>query len=412
MERRLNEFGGEVESFSESREIETYLQNCGVIVDAIFGIGLNSPLRDDALRAVRMINASRAVVVSVDIPSGVGADTGEILGDAVMADITVTFTAAKPGHFIEPGCTRRGALRVCDIGIPKELARDAHSEIFAVTRDDVSLPPREKLSHKGNYGRDLIVGGSARYTGAPALAARAASRAGAGLVFVGVPEAIAGIVAVKCHEEMPVALPAESGFISPDAAGAVLEEAAKCDAVLVGPGFGKPENARVIVSEVIKRASCPIILDADGINGLAGNIDILDEAAGPVILTPHEGEFQRLTGQRLSGDRLSAAVGFAKAHGVILVLKGHRTITALPDGTAYVNTTGGPAMAKAGSGDVLAGIILALVGQGFPIRDAVITAVYIHGAAGDLCAKRLGEYSVTAGDMIKTIPEIMKELAI
>ena len=201
----------------------------------------------------------------------------------------------------------------------------------------------------------------------------------------------------------------DDGLLSGQALGTILERLDKSDVCLIGPGLGRSEDIGKLVPAVVAASRIPLVLDADGINAVSGNIDILDEAGCPVILTPHPGEFKRLGGSRDS-DRVSAARRFAAKHGCILVLKGHRTVTALPDGTAYINTTGGPAMAKGGTGDVLAGIITALIGQHFPIKDAVLAAVYLHGLSGNICAETLGEYSVVASDIIRTLPKAIKKV--
>ena len=411
----LKAHGGAAERFSDSAEVEEYLSECDVIIDAVFGIGLNSELRGEAAIAVSMINSSAAFVIAADIPSGVHADTGAILRNAVNANITVTFTYAKPGHFVEPGCIRCGEVRVRDIGIPSGLRGEGTGDIgqfvYAVTRGDVRLPHRRPDSHKGDYGRCLILAGSVGYTGAPALCARAASRMGAGLVFLGVPEPIYHIMAVKLEEEMPFPLPCDrEGRLGQAAADELLRRATECDVCLVGPGLGRSLEITELVTSLIHEAKAPIVLDADGLNAIADNLNVLGEASCPMVLTPHLGEFARLGGELSSGDRLGTARDFAQKHGCILVLKGHRTITALPDGTVYINTTGSPAMAKGGSGDVLAGMIAALIGQKIPINDAVVAAVYIHGLAGDMCAAEYGEYSVTASDIIGMIPKAILSL--
>ena len=411
MLERLTALGGALERYSGAADIEGYVNGCDVIIDAMFGIGLNSDLRGDALAAANMINASGSFVIAADIPSGVHADTGAILGAAVKADLTVTFSLAKPGHFIEPGCIRRGELYIRDIGIPRDIIDAEIGEVFAVMQEDICLPRRASDSHKGDHGRCLIIAGSVGYTGAPALCARAASRMGAGLVFLGVPEPIYNIMAVKLDEEMPFPLPGDgNGRLAAGAGGEILRRADDCDVCLIGPGLGRSPEITGLVSTVIRTAKSQIVLDADGINAIAGNTGILTEAARPPVLTPHMGEFLRLGGDMSSGDRLSAARGFAREHGCVLVLKGHRTITAMPDGTAYINTTGGPAMAKGGSGDVLAGMIAALIGQKLPIKDALTAAVYIHGMAGDMCAAESGDYSVIASDIIAMLPRATKGL--
>jgi NAD(P)H-hydrate epimerase len=393
MERKLVEYGGTLESFSAPIAAEC-ISRAGVIADAIFGIGLSREVRGEALEAVRLINDAAARVVSADVPSGVSADTGEVLGEAVRADVTVTFSTAKPGHFIAPGCVLTGELRVRAIGVPWPLIADFESDTHAVVREDIAIPRRERDTHKGDYGRVLIIAGSVGYTGAPVLAARAATLTGAGLVWLGVPEEIYQIAAIKCDGE--IAFPLEKERLA--------ERIGRADAVLIGPGMGNTPETREIVENALRSVRAPVILDADGINALSGNIDVLDKAVCPVILTPHDGEFERLAGKIPPGGRLESARKFAVRHGCVLILKGYRTITALPDGTAYINTTGNPGMAKGGSGDVLAGMLSALLGQGFAIKDACLAAVYLHGAAGDLAAGRLGEYSMSPGDILGAIP--------
>ncbi|MDR2571660.1 MAG: NAD(P)H-hydrate dehydratase [Oscillospiraceae bacterium] len=410
MEKRLNSLGGSLERYSPSADLVDYVSGCTVVIDAIFGIGIVSDLYGDALSAVSVINSSNATVISADIPSGVHADTGRVLGDAVKADITLTFSLAKPGHFIEPGCIYCGRLKVCDIGIPRSLLSEVASHMYAALRGDILLPRRRRNTHKGDYGRALIIAGSVGYTGAPSLSARAATKTGAGLVFLGVPNSIYDIMAVKLEEEMPFPLPDdEKGQLIANAAGEILRRAKQSDVCLVGPGLGASESITELVQSLTRMSETPVVLDADGLNAIAGNVDILNQATCPLILTPHPGEFVRLGG-KIKRDRLRASCDFASKHGCILVLKGHRTIIALPNGIAYVNTTGGPAMAKGGSGDVLAGMIAALIAQKLPIVHAVVAAVYIHGLSGDMCAEEFGEYSVTASDIIDMLPKAMKKI--
>jgi len=428
MLKRLSECGGSLERYSLSADLVDYVGDCDVVIDAIFGTGLSADLHSDVLSAVTMINSSSAMIISADIPSGVHADTGRVLKDAVKADITITFSLAKPGHFVEPGCIYCGELRICDIGIPRSVIEGTISHTYAAMPDDVVLPRRRRNTHKGDYGRALIIAGSVGYTGAPALASRAASKMGAGLVSVGVPKSIYDILAIKLDEEMPFPLPNDTkGRLTANSASEILRSAKKSDVCLIGPGLGASDDITELVQSIIRISTTPIVLDADGLNAIAGNVDILSEITCPLVLTPHPGEFERLggfsdtkiftkdkaTGKVLAeNDRLQAAREFASKYGCILVLKGHRTITALPNGITYINTTGGPAMAKGGTGDVLAGMIAALIAQRIPLVHAVIKAVYIHGLAGDMCAKKLGEYSVTASDIISMLPDAVKGVKI
>lgn len=460
MKNRLYSHRGFIEPYSPSADLVDYVSECDLVIDAIFGVGLNSELRGDALSAVSVINSSRAFVIAADIPTGVHADTGAVHGDAVNADITVTFSFAKPGHFIEPGCVHCGKIIVCDIGIPRSLLDKTVSHTYAATSGDIMLPRRRKNTHKGDYGRALLVAGSVGYTGAPALSARATTKTGAGLVSLGVPKSIYDILAVKLDEEMPFPLPDDDkGKLVANATSEILRRAKQADVCLIGPGLGVSDGITELVESVIQLSETPTILDADGLNAISDNVDILNQAICPLILTPHMGEFERLCGDLLNEyaadnevqdetqnevknelksiqgddayddetsdgcpkcedapvekpqiDRLRTACDFASKYGCILVLKGHRTIVAMPNGIAYINTTGGPAMAKGGTGDVLAGMIAALIAQKLPTVHAVVAAVYLHGLSGDMCADQLGEYCVTASDIINMLPEAMKKI--
>lgn len=268
-----------------------------------------------------------------------------------------------------------------------------------VTREFVRgcLPVRDPNGHKGTFGKVHILAGCVGFTGAPALASAAAVRTGSGLVFLSVPREIWLVLAVKCQEAMPAPVPPFDRL---------LEKMEESDAVLIGPGLGRSRKTDVRTLRLVQRLQVPLVLDADGINAVAEHIDVLDTRGDRLtVLTPHDGEFLRLTqGQAIGPDRAAAAAAFARRHGCVLVLKGHRTITAFPDGETFQNTSGNPGMAKGGSGDVLAGMILSLLGQGLPPKQAVPAAVWLHGAAGDLAAEELGEYGMTPGDLLRRIP--------
>lgn len=268
------------------------------------------------------------------------------------------------------------------------------------------LPDRSPDSHKGNYGRILIIAGSRGYTGAPCLAARGALRCGAGLVNLLVPKSVYPVVAGKMDEAMVSPLPSAQGKLSFFACRMIKKQLSKADVVLLGPGLGQSYGVYSVVSWILKNFSGPVILDADGINVLSGHIDILRGRTAPTILTPHPSEFVRLGGQ-LSKGRTSAAVDFAKDTGCVLVLKGHNTV--ITDGTQlFCNPTGNPGMAVGGSGDVLAGMIAALLGQGLSTVEAAACGAWIHGAAGDICAKELGQYGMLPTDMLSVLPRLLK----
>ena len=399
MERRLSEAGGMLEDFDPDCEDFGRYADYDVAIDALFGVGLNSALRPEAVEAVRRMGLS-GWIVSADVPSGVHADTGDVTGAAVKADVTVTFSRGKPGLFVGKGAVHSGRIVVADIGIPEELYPESEYRNAVVEPEEILLPRRTRDSHKGDYGRLFILAGSRGYTGAAALCARAAVRGGAGLVTVAVPEEVYPIVAVKCDEAMVWPWPEDDAEL--------VKKAKGCDAVLIGPGLGQGERAERLVLTLMRELDCPIILDADGLNIISRHIDVLDERRGQTVLTPHDGEFARLSGCELPiRDRLGAAWEFAQAHRCTLVLKGHRTITALPHWGRFINLTGNPGMARGGSGDALAGLVGALAVQGVP---SPLAAVWVHGRAGDLAAEDKGEYGMTPSDLIEQIPYAIKEL--
>ncbi len=267
------------------------------------------------------------------------------------------------------------------------------------------LPDRDICAHKGNFGKILLLCGSRGYTGAAYLAAMGALRSGAGLTFLGVPESIYTIEAVKLNEPVVFLLPDEDGKLGKEAIPEILERLPQMDAVLIGPGLGQSEGTYRVVKAVLEAAKCPVVLDADGINLIALHKDILRGRTNPTVLTPHAGEFARLGGN--PADRVAAAEGMARELGCILLLKGHHTV--ITDGiSTYINPTGNPGMAVGGSGDVLAGIITALLGQGIAPLEAAACGAWLHGAAGDICAEEIGQYGMLPTDMLHVLPRLLK----
>jgi NAD(P)H-hydrate epimerase len=273
------------------------------------------------------------------------------------------------------------------------------------------FPPRSPDTHKGNYGKVLVIGGCIGYTGAPYLAASAAFRTGSGLVYMAVPECIYSIEAVKCNEI--ICLPFESdqdGGFSFQSLSRLSELASKCDVCVIGPGLGRSDGSDRLVSGLLGTISCPVILDADGINAVSGNINVLSERAAQkktTVLTPHDVEFERLGGDRSKG-RIQSASELSHRLGAVVVLKGNTTVTAAPDGRAMINTTGNPGMAKGGSGDLLAGVIASLIGRGAEPASAAAAGAFIHGAAGDSAARIFGEYGMLPTDLLNEIPTTLK----
>ena len=268
------------------------------------------------------------------------------------------------------------------------------------------LPDRDAWGHKGNFGKILLLCGSRGYTGAAYLAAMGALRSGAGLAFLGVPESIYEIEAVKLHEPVVFPLPDDGGMLSIFAVSEIEKRLPQMDSVLIGCGLGQSSGTLAVVKAVLEQAKCPVVVDADGINVLKAHKDILRGRAYPTILTPHDGEFIRFGGT-IGEDRMASAIYFSRAWNCILLLKGHRTC--ITDGeTGYINETGNPGMAVGGSGDVLAGVIVSLLGQGLQPLEAAACAAWLHGAAGDLCAEEIGQYGMLPTDMLMKIPRLMK----
>ena len=411
MRTRYSDLDGKlVEFVPQSAGAEDFCAIADIIVDAIFGIGFRGSLEGGALAAARLINSSAAQVVAVDLPSGALADSGLICADCVKADVTVTFVAAQPAHFIHPAKDFCGEVVVVEIGISRDiLARHSDNIQFLDSEFlDEIIPERRADSHKGNYGKVLIVGGSKNFTGAILLVASAALRSGAGLVYVVVPECIYEVIAGKIPEM--ICVPAESdGFgFSAAAVETVLEFAEKCDVCVLGPGLGRSAESDALVMSLVLELKIPLVLDADGINALSGNINILRASKAPAVLTPHDVEFSRLGGD-LSEGRHAAARRVSRELGAVIALKGNATIVCVPDGSAFINTSGNPGMATGGTGDALAGVIAALIGQGIELAPAAAAGVYIHGSAGDLAATEIGEYGMLPSDLIMKIPQVLKK---
>lgn len=410
---RLSECGVELEDFDpEDKSQAAWARGCQVVIDAVFGVGLSRDIAPESkyAAAVDLINACRGTVIAADVASGVEADTGRVLGRAVRADRTVTFSLAKVGQFAGDGALLSGAVTVHDIGIPPALVRETACPVQTVGADFAreALPPRKPDGHKGDFGKVLIVGGAVGYTGAPYLTASAAVKSGCGLVYLGVPDSIWQVEAAKCVSAMP--FPLESwwgGMVRKKALTAILEKLESCDVLALGPGLGRHEETAGLVRDILAQTEKPVVLDADGINALEGHIDILDSRQ-VTILTPHDGEFARIG--TLSADRVGTARAFAREHGCTLVLKGHRTVTAGPEGNVLVNTTGGSGLAKGGSGDVLTGLIASLLAQGASPVMAAAGGAWIHGRAGDLAAEALTAYCVTPEDVIAAFPRVFLEL--
>lgn len=384
-----------------------------ILIDAILGTGFRPPVSGVYAEAIAKINAADAPVIAVDIPSGADADVmGEQAGAVARADAIVTFTAPRPAHIF--GNLTFGPTVIAPIGSPEEAIRSSLNLNVITPRDIAPLiGPRPRDSNKGMYGHVLVVGGSLGKAGAAAMAGFSALRAGAGLVTVATPRSVLGTVAGFHPELMTEALgETESGSISTQALGAFWHAAENKTVLAIGPGISRhPETAK-FVRTVIHKSSTPTVLDADGLNAFEGKAAELSGRDRTLVLTPHPGEMARLTGMSIAAiqrDRINVARTFAKEHGLILVLKGDRTIVANPDGEAWVNPTGDPGMATGGTGDILTGITAGMLAQNPKHEfEAVLAAVYLHGLAGDVAQENLGEHSMVATDLLKTLPEAFR----
>ena len=404
------------------------LTNPTLFIDALLGTGLAKPLEGFLLEVVRDINTRfpAARVLAVDLPSGISADSGDLIGEHMRADSSVTFTAPKVAHVFPPAGERVGEWVVSQIGTPAEaLETDPGLSLNYAERKDVKwiALPRSAGANKGNYGHVLVLAGSMGKTGAAAMAARAALRAGAGLVTVATARSALPIVATLGVEFMTEPLPETGdGAISLRALeGELLDKLMARKTVLaVGPGIGSHSETAEFVRAVVNKYSLPLVLDADGLNAFAGRMESFRQDVRPpgtTVFTPHPGEMARLTGKTIAeiqSHRVAVAREFSQQFGVTLVLKGFRTLIASPEGQVWVNPTGNPGMAKGGTGDVLTGMTAGLLAQfpTHPVGEVATAAVYLHGLAGDLAAEEFGQQSMLAGDLLEKIPQGYKKLMI
>ncbi|GAB4402034.1 MAG: bifunctional ADP-dependent NAD(P)H-hydrate dehydratase/NAD(P)H-hydrate epimerase [Anaerolineales bacterium] len=436
---------------------------CDIFVDALLGTGVSRPIegrfRDILLLAAEQVALRKGAaprfgnfggvawpkeppepapsaapyIVAVDLPSGLNADTGALDPAALPADLTVTFAFPKRGHFLFPGAGAVGRLAVADIGIRDEWAADIPLNLMTPKWVAERLPRRPLDAHKGTFGRALIVAGSVNYTGAAGLAAAAAVRVGAGLVTLCAGASVRPVVASLSPEVTYLVLPEEVGVLSEAGAPLVLQEMPRAEALLVGPGLGQDDTTRRLVWAVLGLGAarrtrigftereesppppppCPIVIDADGLNALAGLEDWHERVAAPCILTPHPGEMARLlrcSTAEVQADRIGVATRAAQHWGKVVILKGAHTVVAMPDGATFVCPFANPALATAGTGDVLAGILVGLLAQGMTPPDAAVAGVYVHALAGELAARRTGPSGLAAGDLLAHIPAAVARL--
>jgi ADP-dependent NAD(P)H-hydrate dehydratase / NAD(P)H-hydrate epimerase len=386
-----------------------------LFIDAILGTGLNSKVRGFFKDAIELINSSPKPVFSVDIPSGLNSDTGQALGVAVKADATATFAFAKAGHILYPGNIYTGDLDVIDIGIPQFIAKEQGINLFLIEKKDIAacFGPRKFLSHKGSYGHLLVIAGSRGKTGAASLCANSAMRCGTGLVTLGIAKSLNKSIEPQVIEPMTHPLPEKTrGFLSDNCLDEILRLLKDKQALALGPGLGTKKATADLVHKLIETSTVPLIIDADAINCIAQNIEVLKKKKASIILTPHPGEMARLcnlTPKDIQANRLGISSEFAKTHDIILVLKGAQTIISLPDGRSFICPAGNPGMASGGMGDVLTGIIAGLCAQGFSPENASLAGVFIHGMCADRLARDMGAFGFVATDMIQIIPKTIHQ---
>jgi ADP-dependent NAD(P)H-hydrate dehydratase / NAD(P)H-hydrate epimerase len=414
----LGRLGLTVVEIADSQAWELHFSevgDCSLIVDAIFGTGLNAPISGYIESIVTDVNASGIPVVAIDLPSGLSADSPDPIGPSIEAGLTVTLAAPKIPLVLPPAEARAGDIVIADIGIPGELLEGLDGPYLdLLTRAAMRelITPRQADSHKGDYGRVLIVAGSIGKTGAAHLSATGALRSGAGLVTIATPAACQPILAAMGPEYMTEALHATVDGLDPDGVDDVIEMAR--DVLAIGPGLGGAAGTREFIRQLVDRASMPLVIDADGLNAFTDDPDRLSGREGrEVIITPHPGEMARLVGMstdEVQASRLEIARNFALAHHVFVVLKGHRTLIATPDDKVFINPTGNPGMATGGTGDILTGMIAAWLGQLLDAEAACRLAVYLHGMAGDLAEADEGEVAMTSADLAGHLGDAMLEL--
>ncbi|WP_291490658.1 NAD(P)H-hydrate dehydratase [Desulfurella sp.] len=390
---------------------DVFLAHSQIIIDGLFGIGLSRNIEGIFYDIIDKINKSNAFVVSVDIPSGINADTAECLGIAVKADLTATFALAKPGQFLYPGRLYCGKLEVVDISTPKQLIDDFKPTFNALVKDDFVIEDRPKNSHKGNFGHIAIVGGSIGKSGAVILAANAALRSGAGLVSAVVPDCINTAFESSCIEAMSYPVKDKDGFFSKESFDDIVDFVRDKDVICFGMGLGVFDDALYLLESLLELKK-PMVIDADGLNVLSKNVNLLKKINSPVILTPHPKEFSRLIGQTTAEvlkNRLKLVKEFAKKNNVILILKMADTLISNGE-SIFINTSGNPGLSTGGSGDVLSGIIASLIAQNNDVLYASCMGVFLHGLSADLALSKYSEASLLPTDVINHITNAIEAI--
>jgi len=414
----IKKMGLEINSISNEdylSKVKIDLERVDLVIDGIFGTGIKGIVSGIINKTIRIINESNKKVISIDIPSGVNGGTGEIAGICINATKTVSLALPKIGFYKNPGNAYLGELTVADISIPKIVIDRFTLNLNLITKEKIMeiFPKRYKDSNKGTYGRLFLITGSLGMTGAGTLAGKSAYRTGAGLVYLGVPASLINIYESMLAESVTLPFKDGGGYFHPDSYTQIVEFSKSVDVVGIGPGLSNRDELIEFVEKLIENIDKPMVLDADALNLISKKINILEKLKAKTIITPHPGEMARLTGKsilEIQNDRIGISLEFSKKWNIIVVLKGNNTVITMPNGEIYINETGNNGMATAGSGDVLTGIIMSLIGQGKRPEEAAIIGTYIHGLAGDIASKELTEYSTVSNDIIGKIPKAIKAL--
>lgn len=407
----LSGCGVEISKLDSPKKLYKDITHSHAVVDALFGTGLDREVTGLHGDIIDLVNESGRRVLSLDIPSGVNGDTGRIMGKAIRAAWTVTFGLPKIGNLFYPGFELCGRLYVSHISFPPSLCSD--DAVMLQTNDPVKLPPRNKSAHKGSVGDTLFIAGAAGYAGAPFFCSLSFLKAGGGYSRLAAPQSVTSLIARKAGEI--VLLPqreTKAGSIARSAGKALLEIAEKVDMVVIGCGLSLNRETQALVRELVAVIDKPVLIDGDGLTAVAGDLSIIKRRKSPTVLTPHPGEMSRLTGKptaEVELNKLQLLRQTAGEAGAVIVHKGAHSLIGYPDGQVFINLSGNPGMATAGSGDVLAGTIAAMFGLGLTVKDATRMGVHVHGLAGDLAAQEMGEDGITAQDIMDYLPQAMKK---
>lgn len=412
----LVKLGLEVKYVNNIDELDHLTIEADIIIDALLGTGIKGKVTGILGEAIRFINDLYKPVLSIDLPSGINADTGTFEGECVKADFTVTMGLVKRGLVIPPGKEYSGEVFVADIGFPDFVVSEKNINVNILEERDIRnlIPLRHLDVHKGDFGKIFCLAGSAGFTGAAYMACESMVKTGAGLVVLGIPKSLNCAMEAKLTETMTVPLPeTEAQSFSFKALDEILERIKWADIFVLGPGISRNEETQKLILEVVKKTDIPTIIDADGLFPFKNNLDILKNTKAQIIITPHEGEFSRIfkVGRgEIYYDRIEIMLSKQKMINGTILLKGTATVIASPDEKIFINVTGNPGMASGGTGDVLTGIIAGLAAQKIDFALSAAAGAYIHGLAGDLAAEEMTEYPVTATDLIHKIPEVYKRL--